>query len=486
MNASARAAADNDHGPQAPNDLRPSGRSRWVELRIVAVSAISEAPAGGLGRVRQSEPPHPRLPSAAGAAHSSVQKISHLTLSCRTHFSVGAGNLEIGRGSYRLAVAASAGPGCRRHAPRRRALLSQEPLARRIRVRPRLGGGLRPRRRQLLSEAAGRGTVHAGDRPPAAGAARPARRATRAELSSAVSSSFAASTTHPAYTSRLRPKTEYRFLGELGFLQRTDQQFHWENAGYATASTISSLRSRRASARPSAANARKRSAERHHVQWLTGSDLTEDVWDRVLRLLHGDRLAQMGPPLSDPPFFSLDRRDDARPHPAGDGQAGRTLDRGRDQLHRLGHIVRPPLGRDRASSVPAFRAVLLSGDRLRHRAQACARRGRRAGRAQDRARLHADHHLFGALHRRSGAAARPSPIISSASAPMWPRSATSLPPRGPIAKVLIGKIPHRDGLTATRPPFIRCAFAAGCAPAARIDFHDRVSEPVRNERREDR
>jgi predicted N-acyltransferase len=27
---------------------------------------------------------------------------------------------------------------------------------------------------------------------------------------------------------------EFRFLGELGFLQRTDQQFHWENAGYAT------------------------------------------------------------------------------------------------------------------------------------------------------------------------------------------------------------------------------------------------------------
>ena len=23
-------------------------------------------------------------------------------------------------------------------------------------------------------------------------------------------------------------------LGEQGFLQRTDQQFHWENAGYAT------------------------------------------------------------------------------------------------------------------------------------------------------------------------------------------------------------------------------------------------------------
>ena len=30
-----------------------------------------------------------------------------------------------------------------------------------------------------------------------------------------------------------------------------------------------------------------------------------------------------------------------------------------------------------------------------------ARRGGRAGRAQDRPRLSADHHLFGALHRRS-------------------------------------------------------------------------------------
>src|SRR5689334_14676940 len=27
---------------------------------------------------------------------------------------------------------------------------------------------------------------------------------------------------------------EWRLLGELGFLQRNDQQFHWENGGYAT------------------------------------------------------------------------------------------------------------------------------------------------------------------------------------------------------------------------------------------------------------
>ncbi|MGB6345014.1 MAG: peptidogalycan biosysnthesis protein [Xanthobacteraceae bacterium] len=27
---------------------------------------------------------------------------------------------------------------------------------------------------------------------------------------------------------------EFRLLGEVGYLQRTDQQFHWENAGFAS------------------------------------------------------------------------------------------------------------------------------------------------------------------------------------------------------------------------------------------------------------
>src|SRR6266498_3233355 len=30
------------------------------------------------------------------------------------------------------------------------------------------------------------------------------------------------------------PKAEWRLLGELGYLLRNDQQFHWENANYAT------------------------------------------------------------------------------------------------------------------------------------------------------------------------------------------------------------------------------------------------------------
>ena len=69
-----------------------------------------------------------------------------------------------------------------RHAAGRRALLCEEPFARRICLRPRLGRGLRARRRRLLPQAAGGGAVHAGDRPSPAGPPRPAgrRRARRA------------------------------------------------------------------------------------------------------------------------------------------------------------------------------------------------------------------------------------------------------------------------------------------------------------------
>ncbi len=68
------------------------------------------------------------------------------------------------------------GGGRRWHPAGRRALLPEEPFARRICLRPRLGRGLRARRRRLLPQAAGGGAVHAGDRPSPAGPPRPAGR----------------------------------------------------------------------------------------------------------------------------------------------------------------------------------------------------------------------------------------------------------------------------------------------------------------------
>jgi len=97
---------------------------------------------------------------------------------------------------------------------------------------------------------------------------------------------------------------EYRFLGDLGFLQRTDQQFHWENAGYASFDDFLA-----------ALAARKRKTirrERHEalangitVHWLTGSDLTEDVWDHFFAFYMETGSRKWGRPYLTRPFFSL-------------------------------------------------------------------------------------------------------------------------------------------------------------------------------------
>jgi predicted N-acyltransferase len=97
---------------------------------------------------------------------------------------------------------------------------------------------------------------------------------------------------------------EYRFLGELGYLQRTDQQFHWENSGYATFDDFLA-----------ALAARKRKTirrERHDalandvsVHWLTGSDLTEDVWDHFFTFYMETGSRKWGRPYLTRQFFSL-------------------------------------------------------------------------------------------------------------------------------------------------------------------------------------
>jgi hypothetical protein len=74
------------------------------------------------------------------------------------------------------------------------------------------------------------------------------------------------------------PEDEWTFLAAQGFLQRTDQQFHWHNAGYATfedfLATLSS-RHRKAIRR----ERRDALANGITIHALTGPDLTEEVWD---------------------------------------------------------------------------------------------------------------------------------------------------------------------------------------------------------------
>lgn len=71
---------------------------------------------------------------------------------------------------------------------------------------------------------------------------------------------------------------QWQRLGMLGFLQRTDQQFHWSNAGYASFDDfLASLASRKRKA------VRKEREEALSagltVKWIRGREITEADWD---------------------------------------------------------------------------------------------------------------------------------------------------------------------------------------------------------------
>ena len=199
------------------------------------------------------------------------------------------------------------------------------------------------------------------------------------------------------------PEDEWQMLGARGYLQRTHRQFHWENEGYASFDAfLAALSSRkRKTIRRERAGALENGIT---VDWLTGSDLTEQVWDTFFDFYMETGSRKWGRPYLTRSFYSIvgeKMRDQILLVMA---QAQRPLHRRRHQFHRLRHAVRPPLGLCRAPRLPAFRDLLLSSHPIRHRAQAQARRSRRRRLAQDHARLHADHDLFGALHRRSALA----------------------------------------------------------------------------------
>jgi predicted N-acyltransferase len=97
---------------------------------------------------------------------------------------------------------------------------------------------------------------------------------------------------------------EWTALGKRGFLQRTDQQFHWENAGYATFDDfLSRLASRK---RKSIKRERKEALSAGiEVHWLTGSDLTEEVWDAFFKFYMDTGSRKWGRPYLTREFFSI-------------------------------------------------------------------------------------------------------------------------------------------------------------------------------------
>jgi predicted N-acyltransferase len=97
---------------------------------------------------------------------------------------------------------------------------------------------------------------------------------------------------------------EWNLLGARGYLARTHQQFHWENGGYASFDAfLAALASRkRKTIRRERADAL---ASGISVHWLTGSDLTEGVWDAFFDFYMETGSRKWGRPYLTREFYSI-------------------------------------------------------------------------------------------------------------------------------------------------------------------------------------
>jgi predicted N-acyltransferase len=100
------------------------------------------------------------------------------------------------------------------------------------------------------------------------------------------------------------PEREWKLLAENGFLQRTDQQFHWHNEGYAGFEDfLGSLNSRHRKA--IRRERREAIANGITIHALTGSDITEDAWDAFFMFYMETGSRKWGRPYLTRAFFSL-------------------------------------------------------------------------------------------------------------------------------------------------------------------------------------
>ena len=130
------------------------------------------------------------------------------------------------------------------------------------------------------------------------------------------------------------PKAEWEYLGATGFLQRTDQQFHWLNEGYGSFDDFLA-RARLAQAQGHEARAARRAGRTSiTIEQVTGKDITEAHWDAFFAFYMDTGSRKWGRPYLTRTFFSLIGERMAGQDPADHGQARRPLHRRGDQLHR--------------------------------------------------------------------------------------------------------------------------------------------------------
>ncbi len=100
------------------------------------------------------------------------------------------------------------------------------------------------------------------------------------------------------------PEADCSLLAELGFLKRTDQQFHWSDAGYGDfEGFLAALASRK---RKAIRKERREAVEAGiEIDWITGSDLSEAHWDSFFEFYMDTGSRKWGRPYLNRQFFSL-------------------------------------------------------------------------------------------------------------------------------------------------------------------------------------
>jgi predicted N-acyltransferase len=97
---------------------------------------------------------------------------------------------------------------------------------------------------------------------------------------------------------------DMRALADAGFLHRTDRQFHFENPGYRSYDDfLATLASRKRKALKR--ERREALSAGIDIVWLTGSDLTEAVWDDFFAFYMDTGSRKWGQPYLNRRFFSL-------------------------------------------------------------------------------------------------------------------------------------------------------------------------------------
>ena len=98
---------------------------------------------------------------------------------------------------------------------------------------------------------------------------------------------------------------EWTLAGEQGFLQRTDQQFHWMNDGYKTFDDfLAALSSRK---RKNIRKERRTALEENgiSIDLLKGDEISERVWDRFFSFYVDTGSRKWGSPYLTREFFSM-------------------------------------------------------------------------------------------------------------------------------------------------------------------------------------